>query len=95
MPTLSGNDFRICDAPTNRSFNNTHSACAITILARIPTAIKLCRVAREVFVADVMKRADDPTLQQTVIALCEVRVHDHAANERLAVVNRVVACKVL
>ena len=90
-----GSNFRIAQALFKSSFNNAYSAFPITLFLRIPTAIKFSQIARKMLVADMVERADNAALQQAVIALSKVRVHDDTTNERLAVIDCMMSSKML
>ena len=53
----------IREAPAKCGIDNVDGAFAITVIASVPTAIKLREIARKVLIADMVERADDAALE--------------------------------
>lgn len=92
---LAGNGFCVCEALAQSGCDNIDSAPPISLVASVPATFKLGKLARKVLLANVVKRANDPTLEKAVTAFRKVCVKHHATHKRLAVVKRRVVLEVI
>lgn len=80
----------VCEPLASRGPNGPFGALAVSLFAAVSAERKLVHIAVQMLSADVVERAEQAALQQTVVALREIGMDDHGADELLIVVNRVV-----